>query len=203
MQQQRLLDLGVVEQVAVALGSDLRVVGQHDRRAEDGVVVGASPAPASVLTLSRPASSGETKRPSAILTTMWTEISDSRSAAAHGRARLAPRPCCARSSGTTCRLRSLERSVKRAAGERVHRRPLAGRAPGRARPAARAPRGPRRWAPASATVASSALPRLGDALEPRVIEGARALGRVGRRVDDAERGRGRVLGRAGVYGYSA
>ena len=40
VQQQRLLDLGVVEQVAAALGRELRVVGQHDRGAEHGVVVG-------------------------------------------------------------------------------------------------------------------------------------------------------------------
>ena len=38
VQQQRLLDLGRVEQVAVALRRDLRVVGQHDRRAEHRVV---------------------------------------------------------------------------------------------------------------------------------------------------------------------
>ena len=38
VEQQRLLDLGGVEQAAAALGRDLRVVGQHDRRAEDRVV---------------------------------------------------------------------------------------------------------------------------------------------------------------------
>ena len=40
VQQQRLLDLGGVEQVAAALGRDLRVVGQDDRRAEHRVVGG-------------------------------------------------------------------------------------------------------------------------------------------------------------------
>ena len=38
VQQQRLLDLGAVEEVAAALGRELRVVGQHDRRAEQRVV---------------------------------------------------------------------------------------------------------------------------------------------------------------------
>ena len=38
---------------------------------------------------------------------------------------------------------------------------------------------------------------IGDALEPGVVERAGAFGRVGRRVDDPERRRGRVLGRAG------
>ena len=40
VQQQRLLDLGGVEQVAEALGRELRVVGEHDRRAEHRVVLG-------------------------------------------------------------------------------------------------------------------------------------------------------------------
>ena len=39
MDQQRLLDLGRVEQAALALGRDLRVVGEHDRGAEHGVVL--------------------------------------------------------------------------------------------------------------------------------------------------------------------
>ena len=39
VQQQRLLDLGAVEEVAAALGRQARVVGQHDRRAEQRVVV--------------------------------------------------------------------------------------------------------------------------------------------------------------------
>ncbi len=39
MQHERLLDLGVVEQVAVAARRDLRVIGKHDRRPEDRVVV--------------------------------------------------------------------------------------------------------------------------------------------------------------------
>ena len=42
VEQQRLLDLGVVEQVAAALGRDLGMVGQHDRRAEHHVVLGAA-----------------------------------------------------------------------------------------------------------------------------------------------------------------
>ena len=38
MQQQRLLDLGRVEHAAAALGGELRVVGEHDRGAQHGVV---------------------------------------------------------------------------------------------------------------------------------------------------------------------
>jgi hypothetical protein len=38
VQQQRLLDLGAVEQVAAALGASCGMVGQHDRRAEQRVV---------------------------------------------------------------------------------------------------------------------------------------------------------------------
>ena len=44
VQQQRLLDLGRVEQAAAALGRELRVVGQHDRRAEHASSSSASPA---------------------------------------------------------------------------------------------------------------------------------------------------------------
>ena len=71
VQQQRLLDLGVVEQVAEALGRQLGMLGQHDRRAQHGAI----PSPSStgkVLTgsladtasPSAPSrSSGETKVP--------------------------------------------------------------------------------------------------------------------------------------------
>ena len=39
VQHERLLDLGVVEEVAAALGRDLRMVGQDDRGAEHHVVL--------------------------------------------------------------------------------------------------------------------------------------------------------------------
>jgi hypothetical protein len=39
VQEQRLLDLGAVEQAAAALGRDLRVVGEHDRGPEQDVVL--------------------------------------------------------------------------------------------------------------------------------------------------------------------
>ena len=39
VEHQGLLDLGVVEQGSVALGGDLRVIGQHDGRAEHRVVI--------------------------------------------------------------------------------------------------------------------------------------------------------------------
>ena len=51
VQQQRLLDLGRVEQVAAALGRELRVVGQDDRGAEHRVV-GRVASTGNVLTLS-------------------------------------------------------------------------------------------------------------------------------------------------------
>ena len=90
-----------------------------------------------------------------------------------------------------------ERSVKRPpANSALTRSP--DRRPGRARRArsrglvalaARAP-GSAAW-----RSASRAGLGVGHALEPGVVEGARALGGVGRRVDDPERRRGRVLGR--------
>jgi hypothetical protein len=39
VQDERLLDLGVVEEVAAALRGDLRVIGEHDRPADHHVVV--------------------------------------------------------------------------------------------------------------------------------------------------------------------
>ena len=39
MEQQRLLDLGRVEQAAAALGRDLRMIGEHDGRADHRIVL--------------------------------------------------------------------------------------------------------------------------------------------------------------------
>ena len=159
VEDQCLLDLSVVEQVAVALG----------RRSGDGRAA-RSPRPSTassaavastgqMLTLSRPAWSGETKRPS--------EISSDH-VGRDQRARAARRPDPAR--------RGRRRVVNAAADEclavrhrlgaqrqpapsnsTLTRSPIGDRA--ELRHAARAPRGARRWAPGSAGSRRASRPR--------------------------------------------
>ena len=93
VQQQRLLDLGAVEQVAAALGCQLRVVGQHHRGAEQPSSSSVART-GKVLTFSRRAaapapsrSSGEANRPADSRSTGCVDSRLERSASARrGRA---------------------------------------------------------------------------------------------------------------------
>ncbi len=124
MQQQRLLDLGGVEQVAAALGRELRMVGEHDRRAQQRVVVVASRAPGTCSPLRTPsprrrrARAGRSARGSARRRSAPTTCVESRlepSAAARSRPRRRrPASCCARTSS-----RARGRSSKRCAAMRI------------------------------------------------------------------------------------
>ena len=135
-----------------------------------------------------------------------------RPAPRRARARAPPRSCCGRrrgparargSSSGSQRSRARPRSAARALELEGLAHPAVGELADRRRPelepALDAPGGAR---PRPAGTGPS-RPQLGlrlgleHALEPQVVEGRRQLLRVGRRVDDPERGRGRVLGRAG------
>ena len=203
MQQQRLLDLGAVEQVAAALGRELRVVGQHDRRAQHRVVGSGVASTGKVFTLS---SSGVLER---------------RHEAAAGRghdhvggeqARCAAPPrgrrrrrrtawCCARTrapaaarraSGST-RSRARPSRPSKANGHRL------ARAAGSSIRRSSGLGGARRWPAGSAPWPTRARPRPPPARSP-AAGGRRPAGSplgVGGRVDDPERrGRG-VLGGVG------
>ena len=108
VQQQRLLDLGGVEQAAAALRRDLRVVGQHDRGAEQDVVGCGVASTGHVLTLAggRPRAARRSARPRR-RSSGWVESSEWRSAPRAVEAGAAPRcgsrPAGARGSPTSSR----------------------------------------------------------------------------------------------------
>ena len=209
VQQQRLLDLGAVEEVAAALGGELRVVGQHDRRAEQRVVGVGREHREGVDALARSpcASSGETKRPPS-----------SREDRVRGEQARAQRLGAVQALGHRRGVVHAEHHAPAAVAEVVGRHPhaavqravLEGLRRAASRPA-RASRAPRRLeAPRHRLVASSPAPcrkRTSPVSTASPSAGAmpcmrswsKVLGvdlRVGRRVDDAERRRRRVLGRA-------
>ena len=140
---------------------------------------------------------GETKRPPArARTTTCVESSDDRERARRDRAPRRPRWCCARQTAT--RTQPARSPARGAAHATRHRRRSELRAsPARrasaARRLVRSPPGSRK-APSPRAV-SAARPRALQ-LHPRAVERVRAAGRVRGRVDDPERRRRRVLGRA-------
>ena len=198
VEQQRLLDLGVVEQVAAALGRDLRVVGQHDRAPSTASSASVA-STGQMLTLSAPLSSGERKRPAEMRTHDVRRDQRPGERAAAVEPATAPRTCCARSSARPPTRPPRLGAQREAPAVELGRHPLAERRPGRARRGARRPRGARRSGPGSGASRSECVrgAGIGHALEPGMVERPGALRRVGRRVHDPERRRGRVLGRPG------
>ena len=193
MEDERLLDLGVVEQVAVARA---RAAGDRGARSPRRASVSSSrlASTGQMLMLSRRVSSGERNRPSETRTTKWVEISALRSAAA----RSSP-------GGTSAVLWTHARTsaVPSSRGsERTVKRPPR-RSPSRARRPRRAELEPlldASWrSPSASQVRSRGERRPGRARRRTPAARGRrprALCRVRRRVDDPERRRGRVLGRA-------
>ena len=198
MDQQRLLDLGRVEQVALALGRDLRVVGQHDRGAEHRVVGLRGEHRPGVDVLAALASSGEMKRPPATRPTTCVESSECSSAARAVEARARPR--CGSRTRIVMRGPSRERIEARTAqaveveGHSTCSSPK--RIARQLDPPRLAPGGAPRSPAGSGSRRDERGSPIGHALDLQVVERRAAAGRVDRRVDDPERRRRRVLGRA-------
>ena len=195
VQQQRLLDLGAVEEVAAALRRDLRMVGQEDRGAQHGVVVGAGQHRPGVDVLA--ARRARAARRSGRRARAARRASRPASAAAprRGRGRRAPACVFSHPQPDARRLARLDLAARRGPRRRRARTLLARRR--RAPRAARRPGGARPSAAGSSTSASTpAAAPAEQALDLQVVEGRAAAGRVRGRVDDAERRRRRVLGRA-------
>ena len=177
VEDQRLLDLGVVEQVAAALGR--RSAGGRAARSPRPSTASSSAVASTgqMLTLSRPASSGEMKRPSDDLDDDMGR-DQRRSAAPAARSSPAATSAVLWTHARTSDAAVVERlGAQREARRRRtrSRRPARRRRPARARPGARRPR----WrSPLGRQVAqrrASASRRAGSrhALEPRVVERAR------------------------------
>ena len=204
VEQQRLLDLGVVEEVAAALGRDLGMVGQHDRRAEHRVVlrrgehrIGVQVVPAA------PRAARGSGPPRCGAPRGW-RCSECISAS--------PRPASASSSGVSlCTQRLTSRRPSSRTAVRIRTRPRSGGCSNSTRP------GSRRLdaallalVPVARGLQEAHLARhlavaLQQALDPQALEAARVALRVGGRVDDAERrGRGvlRGPGRVRVEGVA-
>ena len=194
MQQQRLLDLGRVEQPTLALGRDLRMVGQHNRGADHRVVVVVASTgkmfPRSTHGLPggrRTGATGEAKRCPGVR----DEVRGEQRGPQRGGAvePLRHRWCCGRTSGSApavverrrrqpcAALHGVERTRPSPHSSSTRRSPLGS---GRHRPGPASRRAPARPASARSNVCG---PR------PRRPAG-----------NDAERRRRRVLGRPGVYG---
>ena len=194
VQQERLLDLGVVEQVAAALGRELRVVGQHDRGAEHHVVGRRREHRPGVDAVAAARRAGETKRPPATRSSGCVEISERSSAAARSSPGVGLGAVL--DAGTTTQPAAARRAASTSSrGPNRQRRPTSklARCP---RSAAARRGGARRWARGSAPRPSTSRPALDDAAQVEVVEGRVEPGRVGGRVDDPERRRRGVLGRS-------
>ena len=211
MQQQRLLDLGRVEQAAAALGGDLRMVGQDDRGAEQHVVVGRGQHREGVDAAA--AGARVERRDEAPARDLQDRVGGEQRAA-QGVA--AVEPGAARACGSRPRRSSRLRPRCGGLAETRSRTSSGPSSPSKANDCSSSAA-----ASASIAVAGSAAVRasawwrvaagdeeahlgghrapgsaLDQALDAQVVEGRRQRRGVGRRVGDAERRRRRVLGRA-------
>ena len=210
VQQQRLLDLGAVEEIAAALGRDLRVLGQHDRGARAARRRRPSRAPGTCSRCARP------RRRAGRRTSR-------RQAAAAAASRAGSRPAPRRDRPRRGEVRrvghvQLDDVARPRRGPSAERRITARRPPsantsaqGAAASAAERARGERHAALGGLVARPAGLQeaqlgrdrgagvRARRAAQRERVAGAPVGGGVGRRIDDAERrGRG-VLGRpAGV-----